>query len=103
MEFVQIAIGMKDAIEASFQQHNLTSLLSKIIYLSSDNASFNSGKKPSLIAQLQKDHKWILFVWCFSHRLELALKDTLVDESLMNLYYLHRKSSKKYEEIQRIM
>ena len=37
---------------------------------------------------------WVTFIWCFSHHLELALKDTLknsiarVDESLMHLYYL---------------
>ena len=44
-------------------------------------------------------------VWCFSHRLELALKDALqdftkpVDESLMYLYYLYHKSSKKLREL----
>ena len=40
-------------------------------------------------------------MWCFSYLLELALKDALqdftklVNESLMNLYYLYHKSSKK--------
>ena len=44
-------------------------------------------------------------MWCFSHRLELALKDALqdfttpVDESLMHLYYLYQKSSKKLREL----
>ena len=44
-------------------------------------------------------------MWCFSHRLELALKDAIadftnpVDESLMNLYYLYHKSSKKLCEL----
>ena len=81
---MEFAIGMKDAIEAS--------LLNKIIYSPSDGASVNSGKMSSLIAQLQKEHKRILFVWCFSHRLALVLKDALgdfitpVDESLIHLY-----------------
>ena len=73
--------------------------------LSADGASVNSGKNSGLIAQLQKEHKWMLFVWCFSHRLELALKDGVgdftspVDESLMHLYYLYHKSSKKLREL----
>ena len=43
--------------------------------------------------------------WCFSHRLELALKDALkefiepVDTSLMHLFYLYKKLSKKHQEL----
>ena len=54
----------------------------------------NSGKDSGLIAKLQEENEWILFVWCFSHRLELALKDALadftnpVDESLMNVVHV---------------
>lgn len=55
--------------------------------------TLNSGKKSGLISCFtEKD--WVTFIWCFSHHLELALKDTLknsiarVDESLMHLYYL---------------
>ena len=45
---------------------------------------------------------------CFSHCLELALKDALkdsiapVDESLMHLYYLYKKSSKKHRELKNL-
>ena len=48
-----------------------------------------------------KTHGWVLFIWCFSHRLKLALKDAFsdftspVDESLMHLYYLYQKSFQK--------
>ena len=65
----------------------------------------NSGKDSGLIAQIQAEHCWVLFVWCFSHRLELALKDTLsdftspVDKLLMPLYHLYHKSSKKFQEL----
>ena len=44
-------------------------------------------------------------MWCFSHQLELALKDALkefiepVDTSLMHLFYLYKKSSKKHREL----
>ena len=65
----------------------------------------NSGKDSDLIAQIQVEHDWILFVWCFSYRLELALKDALsdltspADESFMHSYYLYQKSSKKLREL----
>ena len=96
---------MLEAIQRSFKNNNLVDLWDNIIYLSADGASVNSGKESDLIAKLQEENAWILFVWCFSHRLELALKDALgefskpVDESLMHLYYLYQKSSKKLREL----
>ena len=47
-------------------------------------------------------------VWCLSHRLELALKDSLdnlltpVKNSLTNLFYLYHKSSKKLKELRKL-
>ena len=61
----------------------------------------NSGKKSGLVPLFCKQNGWIIFIWCFSHHLELAQKDALkeytcsVDESLMHLFYLYKKSSKK--------
>ena len=45
------------------------------------------------------------FVWCFAHRLELALKQALkesfepITTCLTNLYYFHEKSTKKLREL----
>ena len=95
----QDAAGIFDAMIAAFQKHNLSSL--KIIFLSSDGASVNSGHKPGLIFLLCENQEWVTFKWCFSHCLELALKDGLkmytspVDESLMHLFHLYKNSSKK--------
>ena len=101
----QDAPGLKNAIFATFHKHSLESVLSKIVFLSSDGASVNSSKDSGLIRLLQEDFPWISFIWCFSHRLELALKDALkefikpVDTSLMHLFYLYKKSSKKHQEL----
>ena len=101
----QNANGMLEAIRQSIEDNNLSNLWKKVIYLSADGASMNSGKDSGMIAKLQEENEWILFVWCFSHRLELALKDPLadftnpVDESLMNFYYLYHNSSKKLREL----
>ena len=93
---------LKNAIFATFHKHSLESVLSKIVFLSPDGAFVNSGKDSGLIRLLQEDFPWISFIWCFSHRLELALKDASkefiepVDTSLMHLFYLYKKSSKKH-------
>ena len=73
--------------------------LEKIVFLSSDGASVNCGKNSGFIKLF---YPWIYIMWCFSHRLELALKDALkeymkpVDTTLTYLYYLYTKSSKKH-------
>ena len=71
------APGLKNAIFATFHKHSLGSVLSKIVFLSSDGVSVNSGKDSGIIRLLQEDFPWISFIWCFSHRLEFALKDAL--------------------------
>ena len=101
----QTAPGMLAAIKGCFTKHNLSELWDKLIYLSADGASVNSGKDSDLIAQIQVEHGWVLFVWCFRYRLELALKDALsdltspADEPFMHSYYLYQKSSKKFREL----
>ena len=97
----QDARGICDAIKATFKNHNLEYVLDKLVFFSSDEASVNSGIKSGLIALFHEEYEWVSFIWCFSHRLELALKDALkeyidpVEETLRHLYYLYQKSSKK--------
>ena len=53
-------------------------------------SSFNAG----IIAKFKESYNWVVFIWCVSHRLELALTDALknwfesVDTCIHNLYYL---------------
>ena len=100
----QDATGIYDAMNENFQKQNLSSSIQNIIFLSSDGTSVNSGHNSGLISLLCKDWEWVTFICCFSHLLELALKDGLkvytvsVDESLMHLFYLFKKSSKKHRE-----
>ena len=99
---------MKDAITATFIKHSLESVLEKIIFLVSDGASVNSGQNSGLIKLFQEDLPRLSFIWCFSHRLELALKDALNDymqpvkTSLMHLFYLYKQSSKEHRELQNL-
>ena len=89
----QDANGIFEAIKKAFGKLDLLVLLDKLFFffLSSDGASVNSGKKSGLISLFREEKKWVTFIWCFSHRLGLALKDSIapVDESLMYLYYFY--------------
>ena len=66
------------------------------------------GKDARLIRLFQKNFSQISFVWCFSHRLELALKDVLnylfepVKKTLQHFQYIYRKSSKKHSELENL-
>ena len=50
---------------------------------------------------------WVLWMWCMANRLELATKDALtgttfdvIDEILLQLQYLYKKSPKKFRELE---
>ena len=75
----QDANGIVDAIRVAFENFNFSSLLDKLVFLSSDGASLNSGKKWGLISLFHEQNEWMTFIWCFSHQLELDLKDSLKD------------------------
>ena len=75
-----------------------------------DGASVNIGQHHSMRAQLQGSLNWLFWAWCFAHCLELASKDGLqsslfseVEEMLLRLYYLYKKSPKKTRELESIV
>ena len=55
----QDAPGLKDSIRKAFKAHNLESTLNKMVFLSSDGASVNSGKNSGLIRLFQEDYEKI--------------------------------------------
>jgi len=76
----------------------------------SDGASVNISQHNSLRAQLLERAPWIFWSWCYAHRLELSSKDSLksqlfknIDEMLLRLYYLYKKSPKKVRELKGIV
>ena len=87
----------------TFKRNSRESIIEKIVFLSSDDALVNYGKHFGLIKLSQEYYNCVSFVWCFSHRLELALKDAVkevlnpADTALCDLYYIYTKSSKNIE------
>ena len=64
----------------AFDDIDMLELKDRMAFLASDGARVNSGIKAALAAKFREDGiDWLLFVWCLSHRLELALKDILDD------------------------
>ena len=86
----------------AFADKGLEHLLRNTVFLVSDGASVNSGIKKGLISLIRKETPWVGFVWCFTHCLELALKQALkewfepITTCFTNLY-LHKKSAKNLE------
>ena len=86
----QDADGIKSAIIAAFNDIYMPELASKVVFVTSDGATVNSGVKSGLAVKF---------------RLELALEDHLeevikpVKKCLTNLFYCYEKSSKKLREL----
>ena len=100
------ADGIKSAIMKAFDDIGMPQLKDRIVFLVSDGASVNSGIKTGLATKFREDGiDWLVFVWCLSHRLQLALKGSLDDlltpvkKSLTNLFYLYHKSPKEIKRI----
>ena len=99
------AAMLKSAIINAFTENNMEDALTKIVFFGSDGTWTNIGLKSGLITWLKEYFEWIVFVWCLSHRLELAMMDSLktfmspVDDSLRHLYYMYKNSSKKLSQL----
>ena len=81
----------------------------KLVGFGCDGANVNIANR-GLKGYLHATAPWVHFLWCLSHRLELALKEALkntnfpaVDEMLMRIYYLYKKSPKKCHELECIV
>ena len=73
----QDAEGILQAIKSALEEKGLDELWEKLVFLCTDGASVNRGLKSGLIKQIKDEIPWVAFMWCLSHRLELALKDAL--------------------------
>ena len=54
--------GIFEAIKKAFEKCDLLALLCKLIFLSSDGASVNSGKKSGLILLFREEKEWVAFI-----------------------------------------
>ena len=57
------------AIKSAFSVHGLHHLLQKMVFIASDGASVNRGRKGGITAKLREEQElsWLSFIWCLSY------------------------------------
>ena len=102
------AAGIKHGIDQCFQDVGLDPYAEKLIGFCADGANVNKGCKTGVMAELNglSCSLWLVFIWCVSHRLELAIKESLedtkfkaIDKMLLQIYLLYEKSPKKLSQL----
>ena len=90
------ADGVVNAITGTFESLGITNYNNKLIGFGADGASVNRGNKNG-VKREREIMPWLIFNWCLSHRLELAIEEALkgtgfgdVDEMPLELYYTIR-------------
>ena len=75
----------------------------RMVSMTADGASVNFGQYRGLLTRMSNDDRdWLLKIHCVCHRLELAIKDSLlknkqlsaVKDFMLTLYYLFKQSGK---------
>ena len=81
----------------------------KLVGIGSDRPSANIARG-GLKGLVELQCGCIFWMWCFAHRLELAVKDALqgtffdaVDDMLLWLYYLYENAPKKIRELEEVV
>ena len=66
-----------------------------------DGAAVNIADQNGMRGMMLRANPWLMWSWCFAHRLELACKNALgskvfkdIEDMLLRLYYLYEKSPK---------
>ena len=98
--------GVVNTITGTFESLGITNYNNKLIGFGANGASVNRGNKNGVKKKLREIMPWLIFNWCLSHRLELAIEEVLkgtgfgdVDKMLLGLYYIDDKSPKKLSEL----
>ena len=107
------AEGLLKVLESGLQGLGINEISAenckKLVGIGTDGASANT--EASELKGLVEGHlRWVFWMWCMAHRLELAIKDAtkatafdLIDDLLLRLHYLYEKSLKKCRELQDII
>ena len=100
------ADGLKACIENAFERIGVVPLYKRLANFNVDGASVNTGLHNGLGVKLRESAPWLSVIHCFNHRLELSVKDTFngtffkdIDNMLLKLFYLYRKSPKRLREL----
>ena len=105
------AEGLKTLLKKSLEEMGLNDYEHRLVGLGVDGAAVNFGRKRGLVQLLKSDIPSLnIGVHCFSHRLELAVKDALSTTFLggdlvtlqTSLFYFYSKSSKRLRDLKKL-
>ena len=97
-------LGVTDVLD----QANVIGVSGKPVLVGggTDGASVNVAQHSGMRGKMQSALPWLMWSWCYAHRLELACKGALtstlfkdIEEMLLRLYYLYHKSPKKCRDL----
>jgi len=114
------ASGLVKCLSQSLQPLGITDVLDESVVFAegkpvlvgggTDGASVNIAEHNGMKGLMLTSHPWLVWSWCYAHRLELASKNALtsslfsgIDEMLLRLFYLYEKSPKKTRELEEIV
>ncbi|XP_033100488.1 uncharacterized protein LOC117103939 [Anneissia japonica] len=84
--------------------------INTMVSATSDGASVNTGVYSGLLTQMKRERSWLVTVHCVSHRMELALKDSLlkykefcdVKDFMVSIFNTMKRSGKLAREFKSI-
>ena len=97
-------LGVTDILD----QANVVGIIGKPMLVGggTDGASVNIARHSGMRGKMQSALPWLMWSWCYAHRLELACKSALtntlskdIEEMLLRLYHLYEKSPKKCRDL----
>lgn len=101
--------GLFNCLKAAFEYVCIDDWKQKLVGLGCDGAQANIAERNGLHGFLKAVVPWVDVSWCLAHRVELSVRDALkptyfatVDELLLQIYYLYKKSPKKCRELQEV-
>ena len=63
----------------------VTNYETKLVTLTTDNASVNTGRISSLMTRFALGREWLVQIHCISHRIELVIKDLLKETNFKEI------------------
>ena len=103
------ADSLRNGIESIFSETGrlpTPDFQTKLVGITSDGASVNTGRINGLMTQLAEGRDWLIKIHCVNHRIELAVKSAfqntsfnVIDELYNTIYYLFKNSGKIKGEV----
>ena len=66
----------------------------KLVGITADGASVNTGRISGLMTRLGEDRDWLVKIHCINHRVELAVKDAFLNSKYKEIDDFHLASKK---------